>query len=66
MLLYKSNELIQLIATKFPHVFNVKWNLEHQARYIGKLDISDESSLLTTKAIERSKGVQENLFNQVA
>lgn len=52
MLTNKSNKQIALIATKHPHVFNVKLNLEHQSRFIGVVDISHEGTFLTTKTLK--------------
>lgn len=35
---------IELIPTKFPYVFNVSLKLDHQTRYIGKLDKASEGT----------------------
>ncbi len=45
----KPNKQIVLISTKHSHVFNVQLNLEHQTRYIGKIDISGEGTFLTNR-----------------
>ncbi len=43
----KFNSQIQLLQTKHPHVFIVQLKLEHQTRYIGKIDVSGEGTFLT-------------------
>ena len=43
---------IQLVATKFPYVFTVALKLDHQTRYIGKLDKAGDGTF-TTKRTER-------------
>ena len=42
-------KLIELIPTKYHSVYNVQLNLEEQTRYIGKVDIASEGTLLTNR-----------------
>lgn len=50
MLQSKSNQQIALIATKYSHLFTVQLNLEHQTRYIAKLDAVGEGTLIITRS----------------
>jgi hypothetical protein len=43
-----SNE-IELLPTKHSGLFIVKLRLEHQTRYIGKIDIAGDGTLITTR-----------------
>lgn len=45
----KTNQLISLIPTKHPHLFQVRLNLDFQTRYIGKIDTSGEGTFLTNR-----------------
>jgi len=40
---------LELVATKHPHIFRVKLNLEFQTRYIGTLDTSNGGKFLTER-----------------
>ncbi len=64
----KNKNLIELIPTKYPSVFNVQLNLEHQTRFIGKIDFAGEGTF-TTSRTERhhfrktnSLGINYNLL----
>ncbi|MFH1196968.1 MAG: hypothetical protein V1720_14820 [bacterium] len=45
----KCNKQIVLLATKYPHIFNVQLNLEHQTRFIGKIDTSGDGTFITNR-----------------
>ncbi len=45
----KTNQQIELLQTKHPHVFNVKLNLAHQSRFIGRIDTSGEGTFVTQR-----------------
>ncbi|MBM3712194.1 MAG: hypothetical protein FJW56_01965 [Actinobacteria bacterium] len=49
MLQCKSKQLISLIATKIPHLFNVYLNLDYQTRFIGKIDTAGEGTFFTNR-----------------
>ena len=40
---------LSLIPTKYPHVFNVQLKLDHETRYIGKLDKAGEGTFSTKR-----------------
>jgi hypothetical protein len=46
-------ERIQLFPTKSPYIFSVGLKLDHQTRYIGKLDRAGEGTFLSNKRTER-------------
>jgi len=46
----KSMELISLIPNKHPHIYQVQLNLEHQTRYIGKIDTAGEGTFITSRS----------------
>ena len=52
MLQSKGSKLVELIQTKYSHVFNVKLHLEFQSRYIGKIDTSGEGTFLTVRTLK--------------
>jgi hypothetical protein len=49
MLLDKSNQQIALIQTKHSNLFTVQLKLEHQTRYIGKIDTAGDGTLITSR-----------------
>ncbi len=65
----KHKQLLELLATKYPSVFQVKLNLDMQTRYIGKLDTSGEGKFLTERKLKHlfrktnSLGLNEELLN---
>lgn len=46
---HKTNQQIALIATKHSHLFTVQLKLEHQTRYIGKIDTAGDGTFLTKR-----------------
>jgi len=49
MLLNKVNQQIVLVKTKYSRLYTVQLKLEHQTRYIGKIDITGDGTLITTR-----------------
>lgn len=50
---------IELCPTKFPYVFNVSLKLDHQTRYIGKLDKAGDGTF-TAKRAEKHLHLKTN------
>jgi hypothetical protein len=46
-------ERIQLFPTKSPYVFTVALRLDHQTRFIGKLDKAGEGTFISNKRTEK-------------
>ena len=44
-----NKKLLELIPTKYPSVFNVSLDLEHQRRSIGKIDFAGEGTFTTLR-----------------
>jgi len=64
-------ERIQLFPTKSPYIFTVGLKLDHQTRFIGKLDKAGEGTFISTKRTERhlfqklnGLGVNEELLER--
>ncbi len=64
----KNKKLLELIPTKYPSVFNVQLNLEHQTRFIGKIDLAGEGTFTTSRTEKHlfrktnSLGINYNLL----